>query len=71
LESWASPPNNKQEESNMDEVTKRVRETESKLIGVLNESGLPPVVLELILNGLTASLRAAEEQAVPPDEETK
>ncbi|WP_167850066.1 hypothetical protein [Galactobacillus timonensis] len=55
----------------MDEVTKRVRETESKLIEVLNESGLPPVVLELILNGLTASLRAAEEQTVPPDEETK
>ena len=55
----------------MDEVTKRVRETENKLIGVLNESGLPPVVLELILNGLTASLRAAEEQAVPPDEEEK
>jgi hypothetical protein len=55
----------------MDEVTKRVRQTENKLIGVLNESSLPPVVLELILNGLTASLRAAEEQTVPPAEEEK
>lgn len=55
----------------MDEVTKRVRETEKNLIEVLNNSGLPPVILELILNGLTASLRAAEEQSVPPDEEHK
>lgn len=55
----------------MDEVTRRVRDTENKLIEVLNGSGLPPVVLELILNGLTASLRAAEEQAAPPAEEEK
>lgn len=55
----------------MDEVTKRVRETENHLIEVLNNSGLPPVVLELILNGLNASLRAAEEQSAPPVEKAK
>ena len=55
----------------MDEVTKRVRETEKNLIEVLNNSGLPPVILELILNGLTASLRAAEEQSAPPVEKAK
>lgn len=42
-----------------------IKETKSKLASVCNESGLPPVILDLIMQGIYSEIHAiAEKQAM-------
>ena len=48
----------------MDEITKKITETQSELVQTLNRSGLHPAILRLILEGILNQLlqvMAAEE----------
>ena len=44
----------------MDELTKRVRDTESKVIEVLNDSQLPPIIIDMLLTGVLRDVKQAE-----------
>lgn len=51
-------------------ITMAIKETRSKMIDIINESGLSPVVLDLILQGIYSEIhtlaekQAADEEAV-------
>lgn len=46
-------------------LTMVIKETKSKLANICNESGLPPVVLDLIMQGIYSEIHSlAERQAV-------
>jgi hypothetical protein len=45
-----------------------VKETKTKLIGICNESGLPPVMLELILEGIHSEIRCLAEKQILNEE---
>lgn len=45
-------------------ITMIVKETKTKLINICNESGLPPIILDLIMQGVYTELHSiAEKQA--------
>lgn len=49
-------------------MTMVVKETKSKLINVCNESGLPLVVLDLILQGICSEVHTLAEQQTVREE---
>lgn len=51
----------------MDELTKQIQETQAKLIQTLNESGLHPMILRMMLEGLMNQLiQAMQNQQEAP-----
>lgn len=53
----------------MDDLTKKITETQSALIQTLNQSGLHPAVLRLILENILTQLQ--QLQAMQEKEDTK
>lgn len=49
-------------------LTMIIKETQSKLANVCNESGLPPIVLDLILQGIYSEVHTLAEQQTIADE---
>ena len=49
-------------------MTMVVKETTTKLINACNESGLPPVVLDLILQGIYSEVHTLAEQQTVREE---
>lgn len=49
-------------------ITMVVNETKRKLINACNESGLPPVVLDLILQGLYSDVHSLTERQATEEE---
>ncbi len=48
-----------------DELTLRVQTLEKKVVDAINESNLPPIVVDLLLNNLLKEVKAAEQNYNP------
>ena len=44
----------------MDEITKRAKDMENKIVAAVNESQLPPVVAEYVLRNLLLQIQSIE-----------
>lgn len=53
----------------MTELTKRVKKFELEMKTVVEQSGLPPVVIDLVLTNVLNQIKNIEEQEVDPNAE--
>ena len=51
-------------------LTMVIKETKSKLANICNESGLPPVVLDLIMQGIYSEIHSLAERQAAEEEMT-
>ena len=51
----------------MDELTKRVHDLEKAVIDTINQSGLPPIVVDLALSGILNNVKQIEAEQVPTE----
>lgn len=49
-------------------ITLVIKETKSKLANVCNESGLPPIILDLIVQGIYSEIHTLAERQTLEDE---
>lgn len=49
-------------------ITMVIKETKKKIVGICNESGLPPVVLDLIMQGIYSEIHSLAERQTMEDE---
>lgn len=49
-------------------LTMIIKETKSKLVDVCNESGLPPVILDLIVHGVFTEIHSIVEKQTSEEE---
>ena len=49
-------------------LTMTIKETRAKIANVCNESGLPPIVLDLIIQGIYSEIRFLAEKQTEEDE---
>ena len=50
-----------------DELTKRVHDLEKAVIHTINQSGLPPIVVDLALSGILNNVKQIEAEQVPAE----
>ena len=49
-------------------LTMVVKETRTKIVNICNESGLPPVILDLIMQGVYSEIHSLTEQQTANEE---
>lgn len=47
-----------------------IKETKTKLANICNESGLPPVILDLIMQGIYSEVHSLSEKQISDEEES-